>query len=214
MSTAQQPRTRIAYGGRSVDTMPMRVAVAVVHSRGANPWVLQALDSVKAQSYANTELVVLDNNDHALTIGAAYNELARFTTAPLVLYLSDDDLLSIDLVASMVAAWEYGRSSNPDLVHCTTNCTAYMDQYGTMVATPLAHLGMFDRAWLLENPFDETLPKGVAQDMHSRLQRRSELARKVYSQTITHHYGYIYRQHVGMAGGMRIVAKPQMQAVR
>lgn len=209
----QAPRTRIAYNGRSVDTMPLRVAVCMVHSRSGR-WPVDAMNSVRAQSYANTELVVLDNTDHSLSIGAAYNQLVRFTTAPLVLFLSDDDLLSLDLVASMVACMQLDRDNGAPLEHCTTNCTLLIEQNGSAAQAPVMHLGMFRRAFLERNPFDEALPKGVHTDMLGRIARQQDLARVQLTAVISHHYGYIFRQHVGQASGMVVQPRNAMHAVR
>lgn len=212
MST-EAPRIRIAYTGRSVDTMPLRVAVCMVHSR-TGQWPIQAMDSVRVQSYANTELVVLDNTDHSLSIGAAYNALVRFTTAPLVLYLSDDDLLSVDLVASMVACMQLDQDNGASLEHCTTNCTLLIDQDGSAAQAPVMHLGMFVRTWLESNPFDEALPKGVHKDMLGRIARQQELLGKQLTAVITHHFGYIFRQHVGQASGMVVQRKSPLSIPR
>ncbi len=204
MEQTAAPAIRTLYSGRPVNTMPPRVAVLMVNSRGAaHPWFMAALDSVKAQSYDNIELLVLDNNAHQLSIGAAYNQLVLATDAEFVEFVSDDDLLTVDQVASSLACMLSARKKGEAIVHVTSNTLFLLEQQQQLLHTPFCHLGMFHREFLLSNRFNEALAHGVAADMHSRLDRMSKLMGKPISVPITHHYGYIWRQHIGMAGGMR-----------
>lgn len=189
------------------DRKPLRepkLAVIVVNSRGAdNPWFKLCLDSVKAQTYPKVEPVIVDNNDHSLSIGAAYNAAVRATTAELCLFLGDDDMLACDFCHGIVHGFNLLKNGPmPDLVHVSTNCIAHDERTGAEGPLPLPHMGMFTRKHLEENPFDEELPRGVGRDAVLKLERGQRFTGKPKSIVIPHLFGYVWRQHIGMAGGM------------
>lgn len=181
------------------------IDVLLVNSRGADhAWTKTAVASVHGQSYP-CGLLILDNTDHALSIGAAYNELVRNSDAELVVFLSDDDYMEPDLVGGMEACMNVARQQNAGVVvHLTTFCTALVDHSRKMGQVQLPHLGMFRREFLLQHPFNETIEKGVHSDMFERLQRTTKFLGKPVSACVVHHYGYIYRQHIGQASGMKV----------
>lgn len=181
------------------------IDVLMVNSRGADhPWTKLAVASVHGQSYP-CGLLILDNTDRALSIGAAYNELVRTSDAELVVFLSDDDWIEPDLVGGMEACMHVARQQNAGVVvHLTTFCSVLVDHTQAAGQVHLPHLGMFRREFLLEHPFNETLEKGVHSDMFDRLQRTTKFLGKPVSACVVHHYGYHYRQHIGQASGMKV----------
>ncbi len=195
--------------GHPVDTEPPKVDVCIVNSRGElHPWTLQAMNSVKEQSYPHTGLIVVDNNDHALSIGQAYNQAVQASDAKFVAFLGDDDMLCVDLIASSVWCYDQAvRMTAPQLVHVTSNTMLLIEQSGGIIPSLFAHQGMYLREWLLTNPFDEHLAQGVGYDMHTRMQRTAQLRNSPLSLPMMHHYGYVWRQHIGMVSGMRITAQ-------
>lgn len=208
----KQPSERIsvAYAGREHDVQES-VDVLMINSRGiAHPWTIAAIDSVKAQHYPETMLLVLDNTDHALSIGAAYNALVKQSSAAFVQFLSDDDAFTVDLVGSSLACLLSARKRSASIVHATTSTTVIIEPEGhTAHASNLLQLGMFEREFLLTNRFNEALSKGIDRDMHSRLDSLAKFRRAPLSVPITHQSGYLFRQHIGMAGGMRVQIEPK-----
>lgn len=181
------------------------VDVLLLNSRGANhPWMKQAVASVHAQSYA-CGLLIHDNNDRALSIGAAYNELVAASTADLVVFLNDDDWMEPDLVAGMEACLHIAAEQNAGtVVHLTTFTTLVVEHTKTMHQARLPHLGMFRRQFLVEHPFNEALERNVHADMFQRLGQAGQFLGKPLSASVVHHYGYMYRQHIGQASGMKV----------
>lgn len=193
------------------DPLPL-VAVAIANSRPLDhPWVKECFESVKAQTYALVETVVVDNRDHHYTIGRAWNEAVRATEAPYVLFVGDDDKLALDLVASLVGNWPVVEAQFPELACLTTCCTFLHEGTNASGHMPpnFMHTGMWLREFLLRHPFNETLAKGVDTAHVGLLDRMSALARRPMRACLTHHFGYVWRQHVGMASGMRMSATAQ-----
>jgi|APTNR8051073442_1049403.scaffolds.fasta_scaffold00807_21 hypothetical protein len=188
---------------KPVNTMPFSVDVCVVRVRPADhPWVQEAHNSVHEQSYEHLGLLDLDNTDRELSIGAAWNACVRASTADLLLFLGDDDALTPDLVSCMVDGYIWMRKKAPNLIRVSTNCTVLDDDSKlSMVANGLHHTGMFQRAYLLDHPFDEELCHGVGKAMATSIDHSQRLLGQPLSVGIMHHAGYIYRQHMFMASG-------------
>lgn len=215
---------RLTYeaAGQGEHAAPLQVDVIMVNSRGAdNPWKQQALNSVRASDYPGIMCLVVDNNDHALTIGQAWNLALQTSVADLVLFLGDDDFLSPDLIGSLVAMYRaavttYGQQ---DVIMVTSPCTA-VDEHGRVMAQlPIHHTGMYRRDWLLDHPFNERRQRYVDTEMHERITTLSNLRGTALSIAIGHQYGYMYRQHVGMVSGQKAAYQQQkapkgMKAVR
>lgn len=175
------------------------VDVVIVHTRGESPWVRKAIESVHAQSYANTRLLLINNNDRALTIGAAWNLGAQYGSAKWKLYMGDDDLLAPDLVSTLVCHAEAPLASH--IVHSTSLCTLLDDHTGTMIPANVPHTGMFMRSYLLDNPFDELAPRHVGQLAAQALNNRSRLLGKPLTSLVAHSHGYVWRFHPTMVSG-------------
>jgi glycosyltransferase involved in cell wall biosynthesis len=199
MKTRREPR-------EEPRTLPS-IDVVVVNSRGVdNPWFKHAVRSVHGQSYP-CGLLIVDNNDRALSIGAAYNMAVQESNADLICFLGDDDWMEPDLVASMEACMDMARRQNDGVViHLTTFCTAVIEHLGKMGQVQLPHMGMFRRDFLLEHPFNEELEKNVGGEMFRRLNDTSKFLGKPVTAAVVHHYGYMYRQHIGQASGMKVNA--------
>lgn len=198
-------RYRYSDHTRPVDTTPLKVDVLMIQTRDDDhTWVKQALQSVDDQSYPHLGLVVVDNKDRSLTIGQAWNGAAQASDADLVLFLGDDDALTVDLVESMTASWHYIRAKVPNLVHLTTHCTLLDEATGARAIGPIPHTGMFLRRFLIEHPFDETLSRGVGKQKMQAIQQAQKFVGEPMSTAITHHHGYIFRHHPWMIGGPQV----------
>lgn len=181
--------------------------VVVVNSRGAdNPWFLACCETVRAQTHPGTRLLVVDNNDHGLSIGAAWNMAADASSARYMLMVGDDDLIMPDLVHCLVMSMEAlrNRPGGSEIVQLQSPMTA-IDMHGkVMCLLDQGHSGLWLREYVAAERFSEVLERHVAPEMQARMDRRSQLDQKVRHASIGHQYGYRYRQHPGMVSGMKV----------
>lgn len=215
---------RIDYSDLSRLSLPNRlqplVDVVIINSRGHKDpgaaWLQQAVGSVREQSYPNIGLFTVDNTDNALTIGKAWNLVAKQSLAKYIMPLGDDDYLALDVIASQVAYIEHYlmQPAGKNLVHCTTACMAVSAQGETLALIPNHHTGMFLRSWLVRNPFNAKLKKFVDTEMHRRLLAFEQSKGYKHSCVLGHHYGYAYRQHGGMISGEKVKVQQPQSAMR
>jgi len=186
-------RERFRDFARPITEEPLpRVDVLVVNSRTDTTWLDAATASVEQQSYPNTGLWVIGNTDHALTLGQGWNIGVQASTADLVLLLREEDMLTADLVDTLVTFWHAGRRSTPSLVHVTNLITVLDERTGRMGAAPLAHAGMFLRSMLVEQPFSSELGHEAP---HRMLEKLSQASIDPITFGVAHHHGYIWRNH-------------------
>lgn len=211
-------KDRLTYTDLSkpVNTMPLRVDVLMIRIRATDhAWVAQAQQSVHEQCYPHMGLLELDNTGRELSIGAAWNALVLASEADLVLMMGDDDAITPDLLSCMVDGYIAMRRKAPNLIRVTTNCTVVDEQSGmSAIANGLHHTGMFQRQYLLDHPFDETLDRNVGLAMATSIDHSQRLLGQPLSVGIMHHAGYIYRQHAFMVSGnpIQINVKPHGHA--
>jgi glycosyltransferase involved in cell wall biosynthesis len=196
------------------------VDIVIANTRGAdNPWFLQAMHTAKNSAYGNTGVLVVNNNDRSLSIGAAWNLAVRKSVAELVLFLGDDDYISSDLVGHLSGTFDKlkEREDMAQLV-LVTSCCSFVDADGktldevkpathglsVLSRLQLHHTGMFDRAFLRANPFAEDLAKEVGSNMHREIVMSGRKYGCIMHVATGYHYGYFYRQHIGMVSGMKV----------
>lgn len=186
-----RPRFRDLTRPLEQEPLP-RVDVLVVQMREDTAWLDAAVASVEQQGYPNTGLWVIDNLDRSLTLGQAWNIGVQSSSAELVLLLREEDMLTADLVDTLVTFWHAGRRSTPSLVHVTNWITILDERTGRTGAAPLAHAGMFDRSMLVKHPFsaelDHTAPGEV-------LERIKQVSTGPTTFGVAHHHGYVFRNH-------------------
>lgn len=179
---------------RDAKALP-RVDVVIAQTRSADdPWLQAAIRSVEQQQYPNTGLWTVDNQDRTLNIGEAWNIGVGASNAPLILLLREEDMLTADLVQTLVTFWELGQRDNPGLVHVTSLMTVLDEQSGRMGSAPMAHAGMFSRETLLAHPFDQAMSHRVAEHLLQRLHNSAKQSEPV-TFGVAHHHGYIWRNH-------------------
>ena len=205
---------RLEYASNPLQLPTPSVDIIIVNSRGAdNPWFINCLQSCQQQTYPNLGQLVVYNNDRALSIGQAYNLGVANSHAEFVLFVGDDDLLSVDLVSHLVGVLSMvERGTGQPLQMATSFCTL-IDADGRPLCKPamvegmghitrmlqVMHTGLYRRSFLLEQPFDESLSRGVGRAMQHRLASLQKASGKRMYWANAYHYGYHYRQHVGMA---------------
>lgn len=167
-------------------------------------WVQLAKDSVKKQPIEDIDLIVIDNIGKKKTVGACWNEGVKKAKYDLVLFLGDDDWLSMDYCSILI---QYALS-NPNYVMWTTNMTAFDEK--TKLYTFLTRIctGMWRKNYLIKYPFNEQLKRGIDREYIQEMQKRGD-----QGYTINHHFGYYYRKHedYSLAGKMTFTTEnPQI----
>lgn len=186
-------RQRFRDFARPIEQEPLpRVDVLIVQSRQDTAWLDAAVASVEQQSYPNTGLWVIDNLDRSLMLGQAWNIGVQASTAELVLLLREEDMLTADLVDTLVTFWHAGKRSTPSLVHVTNFITVLDERTGRTGAAPLAHAGMFLRSMLVEQPFSAELDHTAPAEVLARCKQAST---GPITFGVAHHHGYIWRNH-------------------
>ena len=187
---------------KPVNTEPPKVDILMIQVRDTtHPWVEAAVQSVADQSYPRLGLIEVDNRDRSLSIGAAWNAAVQASEAELVMPMGDDDILTMDLIASLVDQWQYIREHAPNVVHINSMCTILDEDTGQSVHASVQHTGMFLRQFLLDYPFNETLGRNVGLEKIAAMANAQVELGQPLSMGVRHHYGYIFRQHAFMASG-------------
>lgn len=178
------------------------ITVGVVNSRN-NDLVDACRRSINRQWYDERliEYIEIDNIKKEKSIGKCYNEIVEKATKDWILFVGDDDLISrmylLNLSGFYNAFMEKGKD---EPVAVTTNIALYSeDKLITIDAVPQ---GMWNRKFLLENKFDETLPRYVDAEMFERVEKLGK--------TIIHditNSGYYYRQHTDNVSGNKFERK-------
>lgn len=163
------------------------ISVVVVDSRSDkhSDWVQLAKDSVKKQT-VEVELVEVDNLGNKKTVGECFNEGAKKAKFDLVLFLGDDDWITMDYCSTLL---QYAIA-NPSFVMWTTNMTAFDDKTKLYTALPRICTGMWRKEYLLKYPFNEKLKRGIDREYIQEMKKRGD---RGFS--INHFYGYYYRKH-------------------
>ena len=181
------------------------ISVIVIDSRSnSNPdWVEKCLNSVKDQTLQNIELIVLNNLEKKYSIGKLYNQGVEAAEADWVYFLGDDDYVSPDFFASLVAFID--RYTEDYVVACSTYSTFFDDEKREMSINTMAPFGAFRREFLLKNKFDETLDRYIDAEMYKRVGEMGKVEGVHKARVCRWHFGYYYRQHGGMVSGKKII---------
>jgi hypothetical protein len=188
-----------------VDTTPPKVCVIVVYHREQNhPWLVELLDSLQSQSYPNLECITYDNSQTGHTIGKARNLAVQHTDAELCMFIAEEDMLVLDTIQSMVSMYQFSKSQMKGLVHVSTRCMALLENKQTVLVPDAIAPGMYERAYLLTNPFDEDLNTRVDAMQTARMENLAKLQQCPVTFATTHHFGYMLRVHPFRRDGISI----------
>lgn len=189
---------------RGVDTDPVKVTAIIVHHRPLeHEFVQQAIGSLRGQAYPKLECITLHNTT-GLTTGAARNAAVQQAKGQLILFLEEDDMLTSDTVASMVHLYHEAKQQLPGLVHVTTPCIALLKDGSTAMLPAHKAPGMYEREYLLNNPFDADLDHKVDAMQQVRMQNLGKLQGRPCTFAITHHFGYVLRAHPFRRDGITV----------
>ncbi len=166
------------------------ISVVIVDSRSIEhpDWVSMCLNSIKHQTYSNIELIKIDNTDHSMSIGKAFNTGVQQAHGEYCLFVGDDDYISNDYVASLVENVKSLRASGHAVRGLSTYKTIFTETARYTAAKPVQ--GMWERQLLLEYPYDETLTVRV--DHYAIM---GALGRGEQFYVIPHQFGYFHRKH-------------------
>ena len=135
------------------------ISVVIVDSRSDKhpDWVQLAKDSVKRQTVDNLDLIVIDNIGRKKTVGQCWNEGVKKAKHDLVLFLGDDDWLSMDYCSVLL---QYALA-NQGYEMWATNMIAFDEK--TKLYTVLTRIctGMWRKEYLIKYPFNEKLKRGI-----------------------------------------------------
>ena len=178
------------------------ITIGVVNSRN-NDLVDACRNSINRQWYdcSLLEYIEIDNTKKEKSIGKCYNKIVEQATNNWILFVGDDDIISRTYLFNLSAFYSsYMEKDKDEPVAITTNIVLYSpDKLVTIDAVPQ---GMWNRNFLLENKFNEELPRYVDAEMFERVERLGK--------TIIHditNSGYYYRQHNNNVSGNKFERK-------
>ena len=178
------------------------ISVVILRGRDNDEWFKECVDSLNGSILPLHEILVIDNRDRAISIGAGWNLGAREATGEWVFFIGDDDFVSPEYFIALVTSYT-AAVANPhpaEIISVSSYPTAFNDEDGA--AFPVVGrivTGMWKRDFLLSNPFNEELTRLVDADYVARhIKNNIVIAR--------HSYGYFYRQHSGKTSG-RLIPK-------
>ena len=171
------------------------VSVVVVDSRSkTNPeWVEKCLKSVREQWFKEWELVIVENTEKKLGVSAAYNLGVDNSKGKWVLFLGDDDWITKDYLFQL---YNLGEEMAEKVVSVTSFQTWFNEEKAILVQK--SPQGMWLREYIIENKFNENMPKWVDMDLLDRTIRQDKEMR-----CMTWNYGYYYRSHDGQVSGKK-----------
>jgi len=179
------------------------ITVGIVRGRTNEDWFNLAVASVSQQiyrSFAEIDLVVIENFDRKKTIGACYNEIAERAKGDWVFYLGDDDHIAPEYLLSLMLRYFQVLKTQKDKT--VVNLVSYSIKFNKKIKvnSSKSPTGMWRRDYVRNNKFDETLLKYVDTEMFKRL----NLSDKYYPAVASNQYGYYYRQHDDNVSGNKI----------
>lgn len=171
-------------------------AIIIIDSRSdKNPeWVNQAMESIDNQYYKPDEVIRINNLGRYKTIGRCWNEAVQKTSADFVLFMGDDDFLAEEYLLSLLLSLKRAEHEVGEVTCMSSYAIAFSEQHsGPMNKVPT---GLWKRQFILDNPFDEELPRLVDT---TYIRKHINTDNKMV--IVPHNFGYYYRQHDGMTSG-------------
>ena len=181
----------------------IKLSVVIVDSRSKKhpEWVKECIDSVKRQTVEDLEVIVLDNTERMFSIGRMYNEGLEKATGDWVLYVNDDDYISDDYCASLIAFIEKTIKEEPEMVIATSGATFFDEVTNLRSVKMNSPIGAWKRDYFLVNKFDESLTRYIDVECSNRAR---DAGKKIC--VMPWHFGYYYRSHPGQISGKKLVS--------
>lgn len=171
-----------------------RVDVILAHCRPLeHDWVKQAMRTVELQTYPHLGLWTIDNSDHALTLGEAWNAGVQRSEAELVAFIHEEDAYTADMIEALVTFLGMAQQNDANVVHCTSFVTLLDERSGKTVPLNMPQVGMWQRSALQAHPFPAKDQRPEAGALHAM--REAMEPKQSVTVAVAHHYGYIFRNH-------------------
>ena len=182
------------------------VSIVIIDSRSDkhSGWVNASIQSAETQNIP-VEVIVINNVGRKKTIGECWNEGVRRANCDYVFFLGDDDYISFDMIETLYRWALQDKSANSRVVNITSYMTAFEDETGNKTALTRQHTGMWKKDYLIKNPFNEKLKKGIDREYIEEVLKRGDLLI-----IIEYYFGYFYRRHKDYkcAGDIIFAEKP------
>lgn len=182
-----------------------KISIGMVNSRD-NEFVEACKRSIDRQIYLpnHIEFIEIDNKDKKKSIGKCYNEIAEKAKYDWILFIGDDDMICRPYLFNLsVFLDNMMEKTTKEIVAVTTNITLIDENTnGNMVSLDAVPQGMWNRKFLLKNPFNEKLPRYIDADMFERVEKMGKFI--AHDQT---NAGYLYRQHTDNISGNKFKRK-------
>ena len=192
-----------------------KVTVGIVRSRTGeleDRWFEVAEDSALHQIYlGGIDVLVIDNIDRKLSIGAAYNKIVRDCKTDFVLFLGDDDFIMPEYVLSLMGRFLHRRSEDEDIICTTSLCTLFQDG-GVSMVNPTIVQGLWYVPFLKKEKFNEKLKRYIDSELWYRVQRKGRKVDKIRTALVNHQFGYYYRAHDEQISGNAIAKMEKREA--
>lgn len=168
-----------------------KISVGVLQSR--SDYINDCVQSVANQLYPNQfiDLVLVNNLDKSLSIGAGYNLIAKKAKADWILFLGDDDMIAQTYLFNLNAFLFFLKKRYPSYVLTAIVTHLILFNSERKIGIDVIPTGMWNKDFLLANPFNEKLKRYVDTDLFARVKNMSGVT---IARDDTNH-GYYYRQH-------------------
>lgn len=177
------------------------VSIVMINSRGKShpEWVEKAQQSALSQvaSVTKVQLVEVMNLDREFTIGHCWNAGVKAADGDLVTFLGDDDMIAPEFTDFLFSFYAHQEPTAPFISSFCKPCDESMRPISGAYMEA-AFTGMYLKDFLLRNPFDEKLKKGVDTAYVEHLKRKG-----IRGSLCPHYFGYYYRMHPGQVSGMK-----------
>jgi len=180
------------------------LSVVIVDSRSktAPNMVERSIESVRRQDFAKyigqIELIVVNNQDRFHTIGSCFNRGIDVAKGEWILFLGDDDYITVDYLLSL---WSFNNNvdrGKERIVVITSFSTYVDDEKEKKALVTKAPMGMYNREYILQKRFNESIIKYVDIDFMKRTEGEN-----TKMLICTWHFGYHYCQHNDNVSGRK-----------
>lgn len=192
---------------KPIDPYPMmevlirlpKISVVIVNSRDDKEMLDRAVNSIKWQFFQVDDIIIIKNLDRKKSIGKCFNIGVKKAKYGLVFFLGDDDWIMADYLLNL-NLYLYSRAGADNTVVGGSSYVSAFDP-NTKLAVPMIKTptGMFFKKFLLEFPFDETLPKLIDSTHLAKIKKKG------YKFVISKgNYSYFATQHKDQVSGSMI----------
>lgn len=170
----------------------------IISREKSHPQLVQrAIKSAQAQTWTNTDLVRVINNDRQASIGTCFNAAVKTSTADYCLFMGDDDMIRPELAQFLIDFHlRTKRVVGEKYVASSCYMTWHNLKENTSGLMPSTFQGFYERSFLLKNPYKTSLKNNVDTEHIERLFRSG-----YQMGACEHYFGYQYTIHQDMVSG-------------